>query len=69
MGKKNMDKLLHSVIIGLGLYILMVMVLKQPKDVACDRSMLIAGLTLAYLVVFGYELPSSKINPNLKLSK
>jgi ABC-type phosphate transport system permease subunit len=48
---------LHSVVIGLVLYLFMVFILKQPQIVAENRSILIAALALAYMILFGHGLP------------
>lgn len=56
--------LLHSVIIGIVLYLLMIFILGQKQIVAENRSILIAALILAYMILFGHGLPSS-INKNL----
>jgi hypothetical protein len=56
--------LLHSVIIGLLLYVLMVFALGQSARVAEDRSVLIGALVLIYMVLFGHKLPGA-INKNI----
>lgn len=56
--------LLHSVIIGILLYVLMVFVLGQSPVVAENRSILIAAVVLIYMILFGHGLPKS-INKNL----
>ncbi len=56
--------LLHSVVIGIILYIIMFFVLKQQQEKAENRSILIASLVLAYMILFGHGLPKS-INKNL----
>ena len=56
--------LLHSIIIGLILYIVMVFVFKQNDKVAENRSILIAAVVLIYMVLFGHGLPN-KINKDL----
>jgi len=56
--------LLHSAIIGVILYLIMVFLLKQRPIVAENRSLLIAALVLIYMIVFGHGLPTS-INRNL----
>lgn len=56
--------LLHSVVIGLILYVLMTFVLGQNQMVAENRSILIAALILVYMILFGHGLPTS-INKNL----
>ena len=55
---------LHSVVIGVLLYLFMFFVLGQKQAVAEDRSILLAALILAYMILFGHGLPSS-INKNL----
>ena len=55
---------LHSSIITVILYFIMVIILRQRRDVALDRSILIGAITLVYMIVFGHGLPR-KINPNL----
>ena len=56
--------LLHSTIIGLILYILMVFVFKQKETVAENRSILITALILIYMILFGHGIPD-KLNSNL----
>jgi hypothetical protein len=56
--------LLHSVIIGILLYILMVFALGQKPVVAENRSILLAALILVYMILFGHGLPTS-INKDL----
>lgn len=48
---------LHSVAIGVVLYLFMIFILKQPQIVAENRSILIAALILAYMILFGHGLP------------
>ena len=56
--------LLHSVIIGILLYLFMIYILRQKQIVAENRSILLAALILAYMILFGHGLPTS-INKNL----
>ena len=56
--------LLHSIIIGLLLYIFMIFILGQKQSVAENRSILLASLMLIYMILFGHDLPIS-INKNL----
>lgn len=58
--------LLHSIIIGLLLYIFMIFILGQKQLVAENRSILFAALVLIYMIIFGHGLPIS-INKNLFL--
>ena len=56
--------LVHSVIIGIILYIVMVFGLKQKPVVAENISILFAALVLIYMILFGHGIPKS-INKNL----
>ena len=60
----SFNHLLHSVILGVLLYFIMLFVLKQNYGVAQDRSMLIAALALVYMMLFGHSLPKS-VNRNI----
>ena len=56
--------LLHSVIIGILLYLFMIFILRQKQSVSENRSILLAALILVYMILFGHGLPRS-INKNL----
>ena len=56
--------LLHSIIIGILLYLFMTFLLGQKPVVAENRSILLAALILAYMILFGHKLPTA-INKNL----
>ena len=56
--------LLHSVIIGIVLYLIMSFILKQTQIVAETRSIFLAALALIYMLLFGHALPTT-INKNL----
>jgi hypothetical protein len=56
--------LVHSIIIGILLYIFMIYVLGQSKIVAENRSILLASILLIYMILFGHGLPTS-INKSL----
>jgi ACR3 family arsenite efflux pump ArsB len=56
--------LLHSLLIGILLYLFMVFILGQKQIVAENRSILLAALILVYMILFGHGLPTS-INKNL----
>ena len=56
--------LLHSLLIGVLLYIFMFFILGQRQIVAENRSILLAALILVYMILFGHGLPRS-INKNL----
>lgn len=48
----------HSIVISIILYLLMVYVLKQNYVVAEARSVFLGGLILCYMVMFGHNLPT-----------
>lgn len=62
--EKGRMMILHSAIIGILLYIFMVFILGQNKNVAENRSILLAAVILIYMIIFGHGLPTS-INKNL----
>jgi hypothetical protein len=64
--ESGLTMLMHSVVIGLVLYIIMAYVLKQKQEVAVDRALVISGLVLSYMVAFGHGLPTT-LNKNLKM--
>ena len=49
--------LLHSVMIGIVLYLIMIFGLGQQQIVAENRSILIASGVLIYMILFGHGLP------------
>ena len=60
----SFNHLLHSAILGVLLYFVMVFILKQSYSMAQDRSMLIAALAFIYMMLFGHSLPKS-VNRNI----
>ena len=54
--------LMHSIIIGILLYICMINILGQNQRIAENRSILIAALVLVYMILFGHGLPSSNLS-------
>jgi ACR3 family arsenite efflux pump ArsB len=62
--ESGLTMLLHSAIIGIVLYLIMVYVLKQRQVVAENRSVLLAAVALIYMIVFGHGMPN-KINKDL----
>ena len=52
---------LHSAIIGIILYFIMIFALKQPTNIAENRSILIASCVLIYMILFGHGFPN-KLN-------
>lgn len=62
--ERGLMMLLHSLLIGLLLYFIMVFLMKQPVRIAEDRSVLLGALVLVYMVLFGHGLPK-RINRNI----
>jgi hypothetical protein len=62
--EKGRMMIVHSVIIGILLYIFMIYILGQPQMVAENRSILLGSFVLMYMILFGHGLPTS-INPSL----
>ena len=48
----------HSLVIGILAYVAMLYILKQSPSMAENRSVLLASLACAYMVVFGHGPPS-----------
>lgn len=57
--ERGLMMVLHSVLIGIVLYLLMVFVFGQKMLVAENRSILFASLILSYMVLFGHGLPTN----------
>ena len=64
MSERGVVMLGHSILIGIIIYIVLVFMVRTKKDVAENRSVLIAGLVMAYMVAFGHG-PPGKINEKL----
>ena len=62
--ERGLTMVLHSVIIGILLYLIMIFILGQKQQLAENRSIVLAALILVYMIVFGHGLPTS-INKNL----
>jgi hypothetical protein len=62
--ESGLTMLLHSVIIGIILYVFMVYVLKQKQVVAENRSIVLGAVVLIYMVVFGHGMPT-QVNKDL----
>lgn len=57
--ERGLMMLMHSVIIGILLYLFMIYLLGQRQVVAENRSILLASLILVYMILFGHGLPTS----------
>lgn len=56
--------LFHALLIMVISYLLMCCVLGQSSAVAEDRSVLLGGIVLVYMVLFGHGLPG-RVNPRI----
>ena len=52
--EKGRMMVLHSVIIGILLYLFMIFVLGQKQIVAENRSILLSAFVLMYMILFGH---------------
>ena len=57
--ERGITMVFHSIILGLGLYFIMVYGLGQKQVVAENRSILLAAVICIYMVLFGHGLPTS----------
>ena len=64
--ERGLVMLVHSVIIGLIIFLIMRFILGQSVSVAEDRSVLLGAVVLIYMVLFGHRLPRT-INRNVAL--
>lgn len=62
--ERGVTMVVHSLIIGIVLYLIMIFGLGQQKEVAENRSILIAAAILIYMILFGHGLPV-KLNKNI----
>ena len=64
MVERGLTMVLHSIIIGIILYIIMTLGLGQSQAVAENRSILLSCLVLIYMILFGHGMPT-KINKGI----
>jgi len=55
---------IHAILISLISYAVMHYVLGQRTGVAEDRSVLLGGVALVYMVLYGHKMPG-RVNPNI----
>lgn len=65
MGERGLVMCVHSIALALVLYGIMYYLLKQPSLVAENRSVLLGGIVLVYMVFFGHDIPPKGLNPSL----
>ena len=62
--ESGLTMLLHSAVIGLFAYLVMLYILGQKQVVAENRSIVLAAFVLIYMIAFGHGLPTT-VNKNL----
>ena len=62
--ERGFTMLLHSLFLGILIYLFMIYLLGQKQVVAENRSLLLSAFILIYMILFGHGLPTS-INKNL----
>ena len=62
--ERGISMIIHSSIIAVILYIIMVFIFKQNTAKAEDRSILLGAIVLIYMVLFGHSFPRH-INRNI----
>jgi len=60
----GLTMLLHSLLLGILIYLFMIYILGQKQVVAENRSILLSAVILIYMILFGHGMPTS-INKNL----
>ena len=63
--KENMMHLFHAIIITVVSYFVMMKVFNQSSDKACGRSLILGSFALIYMVMFGHDIPPTKVKPYL----
>jgi len=56
--ERGLVMLMHSIIIGLVLYLIMIYGIGQSQALAENRSILLAAIVLIYMILFGHGLPN-----------
>ena len=62
--ESGLTMLLHSAVIGLVAYLVMLYILGQKQVVAENRSIVLAAFVVIYMIAFGHGLPTT-VNKNL----
>ena len=57
--ERGLTMLLHSLIIAVILYFIMIIIFRQNTKVAENRSLLLGALVLIYMILFGHGMPTS----------
>ena len=62
---KELEHVMHSSVIGVVLYFVMIYALGQSQSMAMSRSVLLSALALVYMVMYGHSFPPGNINSSL----
>ncbi len=62
--ERGLTMLLHSAIIGVLLYAVMIIFFKQSPELAENRSLILSAIILIYMILFGHGLPTT-VNKNV----
>ena len=62
---KELEHVMHSAVIGVVLYFVMIYALGQSQSMAMSRSVLLSALALVYMVMYGHSFPPGNINSSL----
>ncbi len=64
MRGSGLEMMFHSIGVAVVLYLLLHFALGQRQEVAMDRSLLVGGAMLVYMILFGHGWPT-RINKNI----
>jgi hypothetical protein len=62
---KDLNHVMHSAVLGVVLYFVMIYGMGQSQSMAMSRSILIAALALVYMVMYGHSMPPGNLNSSL----
>ena len=63
--ESGFSHIIHSLVMSIVFYVLLVYVLKHQYNSAVDKSILLGTVFLMYMILFGHHLPTNGINPNI----
>ncbi len=63
--ENSFSHIFHSIGIAALMYLVLFYVLKQSRESSIDKSILIGGVILVYMTLFGHNLPSHGLNKNI----
>lgn len=65
MNESNVAMYIHSLVISIVAYFIMVYALKQNNKIAENRSMILGSAVFIYMILFGHDFPPRTLNPNV----